>query len=458
MKALKLILILAFISVFTSCVNDDDYSTPDLSGECGEIPVTKDAKVILATAGATSVEYTEDDVIEAYVTSSDEGGNFFKTISFITTDTTQAFSIPVDSYNLYTRYEPGRKVYIKLKNRYIGKDFGATLIGSRYGSRVGRILSTDFKSVLFASCEKIEEKKFIKDSISIAKAMSDEYLNMLIEFDSVQFTDASNGKTYYDISLPSPGGSTNHKIVDREGTELIVRGSSYATFAGDIVPSKSGKIRGVMTRYNNDYQFMIRTIQDVQLNSPRITAPAVPPVQPGLEPPSASAALAFPGSNFENYPAFLAGVNSFGVKSYATQSPGNGRNGSAAFRISGTPSANDYVFTSFAGAGLPTTPTKIHFYIKGTSAKTVSINVYKTDGTYVVYNLGDFTTDRVLTVAPSNQYTGVINTGGEWRLVVLDISTIASTLNLTNQAANFFALKVGSGAAYDLYFDNFTIQ
>lgn len=457
MKTLKLLFMLAFVSAFVSCVNDDDYNTPDLSGQCGDHIVTKSANDVLALATAPPTLYTANDTIEAYVTSSDEGGNFYKTVSFITADTTKAFSMPMDAYNLYTKFEPGRKVYIALKDLYVGKDFNANLIGELYNGRVGRIGGSVYKKVVLPSCEKIDEEKFIKRR-TILQAMKDEYLNMLIEFDSVQFTDASNGATYFDASLPSPGGATNHKIIDRQGTEVILRVSEYATFNKNLTPTTSGKIRGVMTKYNNDYQFMIRTLADVQLDQPRITKAPVPPPVPGLEPPSASAVLAFKGANFENYADFLSGVNSFGVKSYASQSAGNGRNGTAGFRIQGTPTANDYVFTSFAGPGLPANPTKIHFYIKGTSSKTVSINVYKNDGSYVVFNLGDLTDSKILTPAPSNQYTGVINTGGEWKLVVLDISTIASTLNLTNTAANFFALKVGSNQPYDLYFDNFTIQ
>jgi len=49
------------------------------------------------------------DYIEAYVTSSDEGGNFYKSISMVSTDGSTGFSMPVDNYNLYTEFEPGKK-------------------------------------------------------------------------------------------------------------------------------------------------------------------------------------------------------------------------------------------------------------------------------------------------------------------------------------------------------------
>lgn len=165
----------------------------------------------------------------------------------------------------------------------------------------------------------------------------------------------------------------------------------------------------------------------------------------------------FAGSDFENWTAFTGGLSSNGIQAYATQATGAGLDGSAALSINGTPAGNDYVFTALAASGYPSTPKAIKFYIKGTSGKSVSINVYKNDGTYYVYNLGTFTTAATLEPAGTNQYTGTINTGGEWQLVTLDVSGI-SDLNLTATDKSFFALKVGKSEAYDLLFDNFTIE
>ena len=101
---------------------------------------------------------------------------------------------------------------------------------------------------------------------------------MLIEFDAVQFTDASLGKKYYDASLNSLGGATNHEISDQFGNKVILRVSEFATFASNTVPSQNGKIRGVMTKYNSDYQFMIRTLNDVNLTNNRLAIDLYPPI------------------------------------------------------------------------------------------------------------------------------------------------------------------------------------
>ena len=282
MKNIKLIVTTVILATLSSCVNGDDYGVPDLSNDCVTIVKTKEVSDITNSATATTVPYTTSetvvDYIEAYVTSSDEGGNFYKSISMMSLDGLKGFSMPVDNYNLYTEFEPGRKVTIKLdKNRYFNKQNGSTVIGSSYNNGVGRISGVEYKNVILRSCTDVNEND-IKKNLTIAAAKNDQYLNMLIEFDAVQFTDASLGKKYYDATLNSLGGATNHEITDQFGNKVILRASEFATFASNAVPSQNGKIRGVMTKYNSDYQFMIRTLKDVDLTNSRLDIDLYPPI------------------------------------------------------------------------------------------------------------------------------------------------------------------------------------
>ncbi len=282
MKNIKLIVTTVIFATLSSCVNGDDYGVPDLSNDCVTIAKTKEVSDITNSATATTVPYTTSetvvDYIEAYVTSSDEGGNFYKSISMMSLDGLKGFSMPVDNYNLYTEFEPGRKVTIKLdKNRYFNKQHGSTVIGSSYNAGVGRVSGVEYKNVILRSCSDVNEND-IKKNLTISAAKNDQYLNMLIEFNAVQFTDASLGKKYYDATLNSFGGATNHEISDQFGNKVILRVSEFATFASNAVPSQNGKIRGVMTKYNSDYQFMIRTLKDVDLINNRLDIDLYPPI------------------------------------------------------------------------------------------------------------------------------------------------------------------------------------
>ena len=174
---------------------------------------------------------------------------------------------------------------------------------------------------------------------------------------------------------------------------------------------------------------------------------------------------AFNGSDFETWSDFTNSITSFGIKSYATQGLTQGYNGTSSLNITGTPTGNDYVFTvKPTAASYPSSIGSITFWVKGTSGKSLSFNVYMANGTnYNVFNLKDFTTSA--TIIPtaiqtsgnvgngSNDYIGVIDTGGAWQKVTLDMSTITS-VNVADNTKNFFALKVGKEVSYALDIDD----
>ena len=274
MKNLLRLTTIALIATFTSCVNSDDYKVPDLSGNCSDLTATRNTLDVLASATTTLQQFGDDfddDIIEAIVTSSDEGGNFYKSISLISVDGTKGFSMPIDDYNLYTKYEPGRKVFINLKKKFYKRNtLTATVdIGEAFGTNVGRISGVVYQDMIKRSCENVGEANIV-NNMTISQAKNNNNINKLIEFDNVQFKDESVGKKYYDPTLNNIGGSTNHTITDEAGNTIIVRVSQYANFSQNAVPSKNGKIRGILTKFNNDYQFMIRTLFDVNLTNPRI--------------------------------------------------------------------------------------------------------------------------------------------------------------------------------------------
>ena len=282
MKNIKLILSSLVLATFFGCSNSDYYTTPDLSGTCSDLTATRTADEVSGLITNSLQQFGpafDNDIMEVYVTSSDEGGNFFKSLSVVSVDGTKGFSIPIDTYNLYNRYEPGRKIYIKLKGRHfqINQDTKSKEIGSVFNNgtaatgddEVGRISGVEYKDIIFRGCSNVDESTLV-NNFSITQAKNDSNLNKLIEFSNVQFTDASVGKKYYDPTLNDLGGATNHTIVDADGNTIIVRVSSFATFAANPVSTLNGNVRGVLTKFGNDYQFMVRTLNDIKLTNPRI--------------------------------------------------------------------------------------------------------------------------------------------------------------------------------------------
>ncbi len=272
MKNIKFILTSAVLAFLASCANDDNYGAPNSTGDCQELTVTNQVSEITSMATNTMQQFQGSGVIEAFVTSSDEGGNFYKSISFVSTDNDKGFSMPIDDYNLYTKFAPGQKVFIKLDSLYFQSRSAQTRglqIGANYEGNVGRIAPISYRNIIIPACEGSVEEDSITHKIKISQAKNDNYLNKLIKFENVQFTEASLGHNYFAPELNSLGGATNHILEDNEGGSIIVRFSQYATFAYNQVASGNGTIKGVLTKYGSDYQFMVRTESDINMSGDR---------------------------------------------------------------------------------------------------------------------------------------------------------------------------------------------
>jgi hypothetical protein len=241
-----------------------------------DFTVNKTVEKVYELSNNTAKQYLYDDIIEAYVVSSDEGGNFFKTISLQTIAAAKTpaigFSVPIDASNTYIDYRVGNKVYVKLKNQFTDLYYGGLRIGSLYVSNagdptIGRISQNDYKNVLNASCTIIDENTLV-ESLSVEEALKDNKLNTLIELNNVEFTEAALGRHYFEESN-NVGGSTNWNLRDKTGNQIIFRTSSYAKFADHFVPEGSGKVRGILTKFGTDYQLMVRYESDIDMNGKR---------------------------------------------------------------------------------------------------------------------------------------------------------------------------------------------
>ena len=263
-----------FTAVFFGCANDAT-EIPKLRCTQPDFALNKTVAEIRIKAGAIVTQYTYDDIIEAYVVSSDENGNFFKAISLQTLGTTTTpavgFSVPVDASNTYIDFRIGNKVYVKLKNQYTDINYGSLRIGGIYVNSynegaVGRLSQNDYKNVLHASCTTLGEDVLVR-RLTIPDVVSDANLNTLVELSDVQFTEVAIGRHYFE-EANNVGGATNWSLIDKFGNQILFRTSSYANFAQKMVPAGSGTVRGVLTKFGSDYQLLARSEKDVAMTAP----------------------------------------------------------------------------------------------------------------------------------------------------------------------------------------------
>ena len=267
--------------VFTACTDSDKtYKTETQQIQTYTLATNKTVAAIVAATSASPTLYTADDIIEAYVTSNDAAGNFYKSISFQTIPTDASapigFSVSVDKSMLFADgFTPGRKVYIKLNGLARGIVFGSMLIGvldSSSSTGISGISKFDLNSFLFPSETIVAEDTFVRH-MTLAQALNNANLNTLIEIDNTSFADNSIARTYFDVD--NGGYATNHTIIDNTIGDITptvnkyCRVSQYAPFSVGNVPSGRGSIRGVMTKYNSDYQFLVRQENDFKLTAAR---------------------------------------------------------------------------------------------------------------------------------------------------------------------------------------------
>lgn len=266
----KLFTIFLAISLFSACVKDQDFSTPTV--ECLEPEIVANSTIqqvkdMYTFGGATVIN--NDVIIEGYVVSSDKSGNIYKTISIQDKpeNPTSAIKISIDETNLYTKYDVGRKIYIKLKGLAVGYSFGSVQIGQAVGGELARISAFKVKDHIFRSCEvaQITPKKVTIEELN------KELLEMLIEIENVQFKATDLGLSYAN----SGNTETVNRVLESFNSscnlldEVIVRNSGFSKFKNELLPEGKGSIIAIFSNFYDDFQLYIRDTNDVKFTEER---------------------------------------------------------------------------------------------------------------------------------------------------------------------------------------------
>ena len=85
--------------------------------------------------------------------------------------------------------------------------------------------------------------------------------NIIIE--GVEITEADGTATWAPEELQNSSNVVERHIKMGK-TNLVLRMSTYADFANEVMPTGKLNINGVMTRYNNYWQFVISSTSDIE--------------------------------------------------------------------------------------------------------------------------------------------------------------------------------------------------
>lgn len=269
-KFLIVALIPALALTITSCVQDDDYKIPGIEITEPNITANTTINIVKAMYAGSLVDFTEagnggELIIEGYVVSNDEAGNFYKVlvIQDAPEDPTTAIQIDVDVTSLYAQFKPGRKVYVKLNGLGMDDFNGVLHIGAIEGSSVGRISATNYDDFIIRSSEVVT----LVPMIITPAQFNDNFINMLVQIDNMQLRSSEIGQPYANADDTF---TVNRYLKNCEDdSETIIRNSGFASFKNELFPTGKGSIVAIFSKYNSDYQLFVRDTDDIRFDGDR---------------------------------------------------------------------------------------------------------------------------------------------------------------------------------------------
>ena len=270
MKAIKYLSILAISFLAASCMNEFDdpqFNEPPFgNNEIGTANITiAELKAKYASIINSGVEEIKNDIIiEGVVVANDESGNVYKQI--IINDTTGAIIIGVNDVGLYAMAPKGQRVRIDCKGLHIGGYGKMAQIGALYNGKVGRMNKYVFPShVRLIDLPDPTQAEMIPDTID-SSYFTEANINSLAKYvrlEGVEITEADGTATWAPEELQNSSNVVERHIKMGK-TNLVLRMSTYADFANEVMPTGKLNINGVMTRYNNYWQFVISSTSDIE--------------------------------------------------------------------------------------------------------------------------------------------------------------------------------------------------
>lgn len=252
--------IICGLALFFGCIKDADYKTPDANCTSNLIANASFSEVMALYVDRT-LQIQQDLIIEGYIISSDQRGNFFGVLYFQDRpiDPAHGFQLELDVRDTHLFFPVGSKILIALKGLYLGKSKGVFKLGGQFTSfgniSVGRLPAAVVDRHIYLSCE--EAATMVPTTVGIGD-LEERYTNTLVQFKEVEIKEDQLG-----LPFANAKEETKRILINCLDQELVMLNSGYANFQAEPLPELKGSIRGVLLRENKEYQLAIRGLEDI---------------------------------------------------------------------------------------------------------------------------------------------------------------------------------------------------
>ena len=284
MKEIKYLMITAVCVLFASCMGDSyagiDENAPVPYGN-NELTETKvitiaqlknDYATYIATDyrdGQSFAKVTDDVKIKAIVTSSDAQGNIYQELAL--QDATGAIIVSVAQGGLYGPLPVGTEILVSLKDLYVGNYGKQAQIGMPSKNATGADVIGRISRATWDQHYKILSTGHIVEPTLFATGTNPTTWNLDTDggklgiIRNVSFKSSNNSKATDTFADPNGGaGSVSWTLNEQDGRKVIVYNSNFADFANAKVPTGKVDITGIIKRFNNQWEIIIRSLDDIK--------------------------------------------------------------------------------------------------------------------------------------------------------------------------------------------------
>ena len=284
MKEIKYLMITAVCVLFASCMGDSyagiDENAPVPYGnneltETNVITIAQlknDYATYIATDyrdGQSFAKVTDDVKIKAIVTSSDAQGNIYQELAL--QDATGAIIVGVAQGGLYGPLPVGTEILVSLKDLYVGNYGKQAQIGMPSKNATGADVIGRISRTTWDQHYKILSTGHIVEPTLFATGTNPTTWNLDTDggklgiIRNVSFKSSNNSKATDTFADPNGGaGSVSWTLNEQDGRKVIVYNSNFADFANAKVPTGKVDITGIIKRFNNQWEIIIRSLDDIK--------------------------------------------------------------------------------------------------------------------------------------------------------------------------------------------------
>ena len=264
--------ILLFILLYLLIGCETTYDTPEIEQKQYNFETTLNISNIVSNLDIFEENIETFDynaILEGYVVSSDQSGNFYKELILQNApeNAQRGIALQIDENNLFERFVLGSKIFIQLNGLSVAYQNGIIKLGILKENSIERLSAFDIDQHIFRDSQQYDiiPKELTLDEIST------ESLNQLVHLKSLQFDD--------NLLFPETKTLANETSDNFDGLralhdcvtnlEIQLSTSTFSNFKNYNLPISKVNVEGILTRNyeNTHYVLKMNRISNLSINN-----------------------------------------------------------------------------------------------------------------------------------------------------------------------------------------------